>query len=69
MEIPLPIYNIPFTIEYPAMIALSEEQKKKILSSVDFVEFVDHSTRLVGRVLSDDYDFMKDYSITQEDDQ
>uniref|UniRef100_A0A1D1Z0P9 Cytoplasmic dynein 1 intermediate chain 1 n=1 Tax=Anthurium amnicola TaxID=1678845 RepID=A0A1D1Z0P9_9ARAE len=47
---------------------LNEEQRKKILASVDFVEFVDHSTRLVGRVLSDDYDFMKDYSITQVDD-
>jgi len=50
------------------MIDQSEEQRKKILASVDFVEFVDHSTRLVGRVLSDDYDFMKDYSITQVDD-
>jgi dynein intermediate chain, cytosolic len=42
---------------------ISEEDKKKILSSNEFVEFIDYSTKVVERALNENYDFMKDYSI------
>jgi dynein intermediate chain len=45
---------------------ISEENRKKILSSNEFVEFFDHSTKIVERALNENYDFMKDYSIIKD---
>ncbi|CAG8463596.1 9080_t:CDS:10 [Paraglomus brasilianum] len=46
---------------------LSEEQRKKIVQSSEFVEFVEHSTKIIERALNDEYNFMKDYSTQDED--
>jgi len=45
---------------------ISEEDLKKILGSNEFVEFIDHSTKIVERALNENYDFMKDYSIIKD---
>ncbi|CAB4473706.1 WD40 repeat-like protein [Rhizophagus irregularis] len=45
---------------------ISEDVRKKIISSNEFVEFIDHSTKIVERVLNENYDYMKDYSIIKD---
>lgn len=45
---------------------ISEDDRKKIISSNEFVEFIDHSTKIVERVLNENYDYMKDYSIIKD---
>ncbi|CAG8500152.1 10640_t:CDS:2, partial [Acaulospora colombiana] len=45
---------------------ISEEEKKKIVGSAEFVEFIDYSTKIVERALNENYDFMKDYSIIKD---
>ncbi|CAG8492537.1 17708_t:CDS:10 [Acaulospora morrowiae] len=45
---------------------ISEEEKRKIVNSAEFVEFIDYSTKIVERALNENYDFMKDYSIIND---
>lgn len=45
---------------------ISEENRKKILNSNEFAEFIDNSTKIVERALNENYDFMKDYSIIKD---
>ncbi|RIA97919.1 WD40-repeat-containing domain protein [Glomus cerebriforme] len=45
---------------------ISEDDRKKIISSNEFVEFIDHSTKIVERALNENYDYMKDYSIIKD---
>ncbi|CAG8568573.1 1319_t:CDS:10 [Paraglomus occultum] len=47
---------------------IGEDQRKKIMQSSEFVEFVEHSTKIIERALNDEYDFLKDYSNTQDED-
>ncbi|KAL1929364.1 hypothetical protein VTP01DRAFT_1502 [Rhizomucor pusillus] len=42
---------------------LTEEEKKLILTSPEFINFVDTSTKFVERALNETYDFMKDYTL------
>ncbi|EIE85044.1 hypothetical protein RO3G_09754 [Rhizopus delemar RA 99-880] len=42
---------------------LTDEEAKSIQKSQEFIEFVDTSTKLVERALSEKYDFMKDYTL------
>ncbi|RUP37357.1 hypothetical protein BC936DRAFT_138445, partial [Jimgerdemannia flammicorona] len=42
---------------------LTEEEKRAIVTSPDFADFVDHSSKIVERALNEKYDFMKDYTI------
>ncbi|RXK41479.1 dynein intermediate chain, cytosolic [Tremella mesenterica] len=42
---------------------LSSEQKQAIFHNPDFAVFIDESTRIVQRALSDNYDYIKDYTI------
>ncbi|CAG8675519.1 3724_t:CDS:10, partial [Gigaspora rosea] len=44
---------------------LSDEEKKIILASKEFHDFVDHSTKMVERAINIQYDFMKDYSFNE----
>jgi dynein intermediate chain len=50
------------------MTDLSEEEKNSILTSDEFVDFVDYSTKVVERALNEKYDFMKDYTLLQDED-
>ncbi|PWN52052.1 WD40 repeat-like protein [Violaceomyces palustris] len=45
---------------------LTEEEKLAIYGATDFSEFVEQSTKIVERALTDSYDFMKDYRIGGE---
>lgn len=42
---------------------LSIEEKKMILTSPEFLSFVDTSSKFVERALNETYDFMKDYTL------
>ncbi|CAG8792737.1 14924_t:CDS:2, partial [Cetraspora pellucida] len=42
---------------------ITDEERKKIVNSADFADFIDHTTKIVERALNENYDFMKDYSI------
>ena len=48
---------------YNCCVALSEDEKKLILASPEFLEFVDTSSKFVERALNETYDFMKDYTL------
>ncbi|KAJ3300528.1 hypothetical protein HK104_010470 [Borealophlyctis nickersoniae] len=43
---------------------LTEPERKMILSSERFMDFFDHSTKLIQRALNEPYDFMRDYTIS-----
>jgi dynein intermediate chain len=42
---------------------LSNEQKQAIYAAPAFTAFIEESTRIVQRALSDNYDYIKDYTI------
>ncbi|WVF67263.1 hypothetical protein IAT40_002011 [Kwoniella sp. CBS 6097] len=42
---------------------LSNEQRQAIFAAPDFTAFIEESTKIVQRVLSDGYDYIKDYTI------
>ena len=48
-------------------IELTDEERKSILQSNEFVEFLDHSSKIVERAMSERYDFMKDYTLGLDD--
>jgi dynein intermediate chain len=48
---------------YISWLELTDEEAKSIQKSQEFIEFVDTSTKLVERALSEKYDFMKDYTL------
>jgi dynein intermediate chain len=43
---------------------MKEEQLSAVLGSTDFLAFLDHSTKVTERALSDSYDYLKDYSVS-----
>ena len=42
---------------------LSSDQRQAIFAAPDFSSFIEESTRIVQRALSDGYDYIKDYTI------
>ena len=48
-------------------IVLEESEKNAILNSEQFLDFFDHSTRLIERALSTKYDILTDYRIGDEE--
>lgn len=42
---------------------LTSEQKQAIFTAPDFSAFIEASTRIAQRALSDGYDYVKDYTI------
>ncbi|KAG0340071.1 hypothetical protein BG004_006569 [Podila humilis] len=46
---------------------LTDEERKAILQSADFVEFMEHSSKILERAMSEKYDFMKDYTLGLDD--
>lgn len=45
------------------MAELSEEERASILTSPEFVDFVEESSKIIQRALSDAYDYTRDYRI------
>ncbi|CAG8466029.1 3650_t:CDS:10 [Dentiscutata erythropus] len=45
---------------------INDDEKKRIINSAEFAEFVDHTTKIVERALNENYDFMKDYSVSKD---
>lgn len=45
---------------------LTEEERAAIYGATDFTEFVEQSSKIVQRALTDAYDYMKDYTIGGE---
>jgi dynein intermediate chain len=50
--------TVPFT-----WADLSNEQRQAIFAAPDFSVFIEESTKIVQRALSDGYDYIKDYTI------
>jgi len=42
---------------------LSEDQRQAIYAAPDFSAFIEESTKIVQRALSDGYDYIRDYTI------
>ncbi|KAG8978583.1 hypothetical protein FRB93_010957 [Tulasnella sp. JGI-2019a] len=45
---------------------LTEEERTSIFMAPDFLDFVEHSSKIIQRALSDGYDYTRDYSIGAE---
>jgi dynein intermediate chain len=45
------------------VIELSEDQRQAIYAAPDFSAFIEESTKIVQRALSDGYDYIRDYTI------
>jgi dynein intermediate chain len=52
-----------FVVIFWLCIALPDEQRQVIFAAPDFSAFIEESTRIVQRALSDGYDYIKDYTI------
>lgn len=50
------------------IVELTEDQRTQIYSAPDFLEFVESSSKIVQRALSDGYDYIKDYTSGGEGD-
>ncbi|WVQ74361.1 hypothetical protein IAR50_003961 [Cryptococcus sp. DSM 104548] len=46
---------------------LSDEQRQAVFAAPDFSSFIEQSTRITQRALSDGYDYIKDYTIGGDD--
>ena len=47
-------------------IEMTEEEKASIFSAPEFLDFVEHSTKIIQRALNDNYDYVRDYTIGAE---
>lgn len=47
---------------------LTDEERKALVQSTEFIEFVEHSSKILERAMSEKYDFMKDYTLGLDDD-
>ena len=56
------------TPEYPLIVILemTEEEKASIFAVPEFLDFVEHSTKIIQRALNDNYDYVRDYTIGTE---
>ena len=45
---------------------LSEEERTSILSAPEFLDFVEHSSKVVQRALNDGYDYIREYTTGAE---
>lgn len=49
-----------------AVADLSNEQRQAIFAAADFTSFIEESTKIVQRALSDGYDYIRDYTVGLE---
>ena len=45
---------------------MTEEEKASIFSAPEFLDFVEHSTKIIQRALNDSYDYVRDYTLGTE---
>ena len=45
---------------------LTEEERATILVLPEFLEFVEHSSKILQRALNDNYDYIRDYTVDTE---
>lgn len=45
---------------------MTEEEKASIFAVPEFLDFVEHSTKIIQRALNDSYDYVRDYTIGAE---
>ncbi|EED80588.1 predicted protein, partial [Postia placenta Mad-698-R] len=45
---------------------MTEEEKMSIFTAPEFLDFVEHSTKIIQRALNDNYDYVRDYTIGTE---
>ena len=45
---------------------MTEEEKSSILVQPEFLDFLEHSTKIIQRALNDNYDYVRDYTIGTE---
>jgi len=45
---------------------MSEEERNAILSAPEFLDFFDYSTKIIQRLLNDNYDYARDYRLGAE---
>lgn len=50
------------------LLELTDEERKSIVQSAEFVDFIDHSSKILERAMTEKYDFMKDYTLGLDDD-
>lgn len=45
---------------------MTEEEKSSTLAQPEFLDFIEHSTKIIQRALNDNYDYVRDYTIGTE---
>ena len=45
---------------------MSEDEKIGVFAAPEFLDFVEHSTKIIQRALNDNYDYVRDYTIGAE---
>lgn len=45
---------------------MTEEEKTSVLVQPEFLDFLEHSTKIIQRALNDNYDYVRDYTIGTE---
>jgi dynein intermediate chain len=45
---------------------MTEEERGVILTAPEFLDFVEHSTKIIQRALNDNYDYVRDYTLGAE---
>lgn len=45
---------------------MTEEEKASVFAVPEFLDFVEHSTKIIQRALNDNYDYVRDYTIGAE---
>ena len=45
---------------------MTEEERTSVVAQPEFLDFVEHSTKIIQRALNDNYDYVRDYTIGTE---
>ena len=59
---------IVFIFFHYILLELTDEERKAIVQSAEFVDFMDHSSKILERAMTEKYDFMKDYTLGLDND-
>lgn len=51
---------------YSCFAEMTEEEKIGTFAAPEFLDFVEHSTKIIQRALNDNYDYVRDYTIGAE---
>ncbi|KAI9355136.1 WD40-repeat-containing domain protein [Zopfochytrium polystomum] len=65
-DIPTPPQEPSPEKEIPKPRVLSDEERRFLFQSEHFIEFIDRSSKLVERALTDKFDLLRDYTLTED---